>query len=111
MSTSRKSIFAVFGKAQAPMAERAVRYPQIARDLGLRFSARLPQMHGFQFKFLRVRWSCFLHDLDPFWGRLLFPCYLLHSSGSRPGITDFSAQPQGLMPRAAVSLLMRRPEK
>ncbi|MBO0796001.1 MAG: transposase, partial [Ktedonobacteraceae bacterium] len=27
------------------------------------------------------------------------------------GVTDFSAQPQGLTPRAAVSLLMRRPEK
>lgn len=29
----------------------------------------------------------------------------------KAGITDFSAQPQGLTPRAAVSLLMRRPEK
>lgn len=29
----------------------------------------------------------------------------------KAGITGFSAQPQGLTPRAAVSLLMRRPEK
>jgi transposase len=29
----------------------------------------------------------------------------------KAGVTDFSAQPQGLTPRAAVSLLMRRPEK
>jgi Transposase len=30
---------------------------------------------------------------------------------TQAGVTDFSAQPQGLTPRAAVSLLMRRPEK
>ena len=29
----------------------------------------------------------------------------------KAGVTDFSAQPQGLTPRAAASLLMRRPEK
>ena len=69
MSTPRKCIFPVFCKAQTPMAERAVRYSQVPCDLGLGFSAGLPQMHCFQLKFLRVCWFHFLHSLDPLWER------------------------------------------
>jgi hypothetical protein len=66
------------------MAERTVRNPQVARHLGLRFSAALPQMHGFQLKFLGVRWSRFLHGRVLLWECLLSPIYSLHASGSRP---------------------------
>src|SRR5437660_12384075 len=84
MSTSRKGIFSVFCKAQTPMAERTIRYAQVACDLRLGFSAGLPQMHCFQLQFRRVRWFRFLHGLAPLWESLLFPIYSLYVSGSRP---------------------------
>ena len=66
------------------MCECTVRNAQLASDLGLRFPTALPEMHRFQFKFLRVRLLWFLHGLFPFWGRFHSPFYLLHFSGSRP---------------------------
>src|SRR5258708_16949002 len=66
------------------MAERGVRNPQVARDLGLRFSARLHELYGFQFEFLRVGSCHFLHDLDPLWRAPLLPYYHPHFLGSRP---------------------------